>query len=136
PVQLGLVTSLSRPSGNLTGINLFNAEVSAKRLDLLRELLPRAARIAVLVSPEDATSTQSQLQGVEAAAGAMGLQIQVFNANASREIDVAFDTIGRERPDALFVGITPFLNNRRVQLAQLAAFHRLPATYALREYAE
>jgi putative tryptophan/tyrosine transport system substrate-binding protein len=81
-------------------------------------------------------STQSVQQVLTGDNRVMGLQIQVFNANANREIDVAFDTIGRERPDALFVGIPPFLNNRRVQLAQLAAFHRLPATYALREYAD
>ena len=136
PVRLSLVTSLARPGGNMTGINIFNSEVTAKRLELLRELVPQLVRIAVLVNPADATLTETQLKGVNAAAGAMGLQIQVFNANTSAEIDVAFETMGRERPDAILVGTTAFLNGRRVQLAHLATFHRLPAIYALREYAE
>jgi putative ABC transport system substrate-binding protein len=136
PVRLGLVTSLSRPGGNMTGINVLTAEVAAKRLELLRELLPKLVRIAVLVNPADATVTETQLKDVNAAAGAMGLQIQVFNANTSAEIDAAFETMGRERPDAVLVGVSAFLNGRRVQLAHLAAFHRLPAIYALRDYAE
>jgi putative ABC transport system substrate-binding protein len=136
PVRLGLVTSLSRPRGNLTGINIFNSELAAKRLELLRELVPRATRVAVLVNPADVTQTETQLREVDAAALAMGLQIQVLNADTSLELDAAFETMGRERPDAIFVGTTPFLNGRRVQLAQLAAFHRLPAAYALRDYAE
>ena len=136
PVRLSLVTSLARPGGNMTGINIFNSEVTAKRLELLRELVPQLVRIAVLVNPADAALTETQLNGVNAAAGAMGLQIQVFNANTSAEIDAAFETMGRERPDAILVGTTAFLNGRRVQLAHLATFHRLPAIYALREYAE
>jgi putative ABC transport system substrate-binding protein len=135
PVRLSLVTSLSRPGGNMTGINLLNAEVTGKRLELLRELVPRLVRIAVLVNPAD-QQTETQLKGVNAAAGAMGLQIQVFNADSSAEIDAAFETMGRERPDAVLVGSTAFLNGRRVQLAHLATFHRLPAIYALREYPE
>jgi ABC-type uncharacterized transport system substrate-binding protein len=99
PVRLSLVTSLSRPGGNMTGINLLNAEVTGKRLELLREFVPRLVRIAVLVNPAD-QQTETQLKGVNAAAGAMGLQIQVFNANTSAEIDAAFETMGRERPDA------------------------------------
>jgi putative tryptophan/tyrosine transport system substrate-binding protein len=136
PVRLGLVTSLSRPGGNMTGINVFNSEVTAKRLELLRELVPKLGRIAVLVNPADATLTETQLKGVNAAAGAMGLQFQVFNADTSAEIDAAFETMGRERPDAVLVGTTAFLNGRRVQLAHLATFYRLPAMYALRDYAE
>ena len=136
PVRLGLVTSLSRPGGNMTGINIFNSEVTAKRLELLRELVPQLVRIAVLVNPADATLTETELKGVNAAARAMGLQMQVLNANTSAEIDVAFETMGRERPDAVLVGTTAFLNGRRVQLAHLATFHRLPAIYALRDYAE
>jgi len=136
PVQLGLATSLSRPGGNMTGINLFNSELGAKRLELLRDLLPGAARIAVLVNPADRTLTETQLKELNAAARAMGLQIQVHNADTSAEINAAFEAIGRERPDAVFVAVTPFFNGRRVQLAQLAAFHRLPAIYALRDYAE
>jgi ABC-type uncharacterized transport system substrate-binding protein len=136
PVRLSLVTSLSRPGGNMTGINIFNSELAAKRLELLRELVPRAARVAVLVNPADAMITETQLKEVEAAARAMGLQIKVLNADTILEINAAFETIGRERPDAVFVSTTPFMNGRRVQLAQLAAFHHLPATYALRDYAE
>jgi ABC-type uncharacterized transport system substrate-binding protein len=136
PVQLGLATSLSRPGGNLTGINFFNSELASKRLELLRDLLPRAVRIAVLVNPADARLTEIQLKDVSAAARSMDLQIQVHNADSSAEIDAAFATMGRERPDAVLVGTTPFLNGRRVQLAQVAAFHRLPAIYAGREYVE
>jgi putative ABC transport system substrate-binding protein len=136
PVRLGLVTSLARPSGNLTGINIFNSELAAKRFELLRELVPRAARIAVLANPADVNLTEIQLKDVGAAARAMGLQIEVLNADSSTEIDAAFETIGRARPDAVFVAVTPFFNGRRVQLTQLAAFHRLPATYPLREYAD
>jgi putative ABC transport system substrate-binding protein len=136
PVRLGLVASLSRPGGNLTGINIFTSEVAAKRLALLRDLVPRAARVAVLVNPADATVTETQLKEIDTAARAMGLQIRVLNADTSAEIDAAFEALGRERPDAVFVATTVFLNGRRVQLAQLAAFHRLPATYGLRDYAE
>jgi putative tryptophan/tyrosine transport system substrate-binding protein len=124
PVRLGFVTSLSRPGGNLTGINVFNSEVTAKRMELLRELVPRLARIAVLVNPADA-NTETQLKAANAAGRGMGLQIQVFNANTSAEIDAAFETMGRERPDAVLVGTTAFLNGRRVQLAHQATFHRL-----------
>ena len=104
PVRLGLVASLARPGGNLTGINIFSAELAAKRLDLLRELVPGAARVGVLVNPVNATTTESTLRDVEPAARAIGLQIQVFNASTSREIDAAFATFVRERPDAVFVG--------------------------------
>src|SRR6266487_293693 len=136
PVRLGLVASLARPGGNLTGINVFNTELAAKRLELLRELVPRATRVAVLVNAADVWLTEPQLKAVKAAAPPMGLQIQVLNADSRAEIDAAFETIGRERPDAIFVGTSPFLNGRRVQLTQLAAFHRIPGIYALRDYAE
>jgi ABC-type uncharacterized transport system substrate-binding protein len=132
PVRLGFVASLARPGGNATGINIFTIELAAKRLELLRELVPGAARMAVLVTAASGTTVRD----VEAAARALGLQIQVFNVSAIREIDATFATLARERPDALFVAGDPFLSGRRVQLAQLAAFHRLPATYALRDYAE
>jgi putative ABC transport system substrate-binding protein len=135
PVRLGLVASLARPEGNLTGINILIVELAAKRLELLRALVPAATRIAVLVNPADPV-TENQLKEVQAAALASGLKIQVLNANTSGEIVAAFETIGRERPDALFVAASPFLNGRRVQLAQLAALHRLPAAYPLRESAE
>jgi putative ABC transport system substrate-binding protein len=136
PVDLGLSASLSRPSGNLTGINFLSAQLGAKRLELLRDLLPQASRIGVLVSPADPAPTETQLKEVTTAALAMGIQIKIYNADTRAEIDAAFETMGRERPDAVFVATTPFLNGRRVQLTQLAAFYRLPAIYALRDYVE
>jgi len=136
PVRLGLAASLSRPGSNMTGINVFNAEVAGKRLELLRDLVPGVARIAVLANAADAAMMETQLRDVETAARAMALHIQVFNASTNSEIDAAFKTFGRERPDAVFVTTSAFLNGRRIQLAQLAAFHHLPATYALRDYAE
>jgi putative ABC transport system substrate-binding protein len=133
PVRLGLVASLARPGGNLTGINILTIELVTKRLELLRELVPAAAHMAALVS---ATSAEATVRDVEPVARALGVQIQFFNVGTIREIDAAFATFARERPDALFVAGDPFLAGRRVQLAQLAAFHRLPATFALRDYAE
>jgi putative tryptophan/tyrosine transport system substrate-binding protein len=129
PVRLGLVASLARPGGNLTGINVLLTELAAKRLELLHELVPSAARVAVLVNPANATTAESTLRGVEPAARAMGLRIQVVNASTIREIDAAFATLVSERPDALFVANDPFLLDRRVQLALLAVLHRLPAIY-------
>ena len=113
----------------------WRAELAAKRLGLLRELVPGLARIAVLVNPAG-TTTESTLREVETAAGTMGLQIQVLNANTSREINTAFESIGRDHPDALFVATSPFLAVRHVQIAQLAAFHRLPTTHSTREFVE
>jgi putative ABC transport system substrate-binding protein len=136
PVRLGLVASLARPGGNLTGINIFSGELTAKRLELLREMVPGAARIAVLVNPANATSTETTLRDVQPAASAMGLQIQVLNASASREIDAAFATFVRERPDAVFVGLDVFLNSRRAQLVNLASRHAVPAAFPNRDFAE
>jgi putative ABC transport system substrate-binding protein len=136
PVRRGLVASIARPGGNLTGINFFNNELAAKQLELLRELAPAATRVAVLVNPASAMNTESTLREVESAARAMRLQIQVINASTSREIDAAFATLVRDRPDALFVNGDPFLNARRVQLALLAARYGVPAIYSTREYAE
>src|SRR5262245_21615936 len=136
PVRLGFVASLARPGGNLTGINFFSGELAAKQLDLLHDLLPRAVRVAGLVNPADAANTASILRDVEAAARAIGLQVQVLNASTSREINAAFENVGRDRPDALFVGANTFLNGRRIQVVQLAAFHRLPAVYPSRDYVE
>jgi putative ABC transport system substrate-binding protein len=136
PVRLGLVASLARPGGNLTGINFFSGELAAKRLDLLRELLPQAVRVAVLVNPANASLTASTLRDVEAAARAIGLQVQVLNASTNREINSAFENVGRDRPDALFVGPDTFLTARRIQVVQLAAFHRLPAVYPVRDFVE
>jgi putative ABC transport system substrate-binding protein len=136
PARLGLVASLARPGGNLTGINFFSSELVAKRLELLRELVPAATRVAVLVNPANATVAETTLREVAAAGRAIGLQIQVLNASTSREIDAAFATFANERPDALFVGGDPFFNGRRVQLVHLASHHRVPAMYASRDYVE
>jgi ABC-type uncharacterized transport system substrate-binding protein len=136
PVRLGLVASLARPSGNLTGINIFNAELTAKRLGLLRELVPAATRVAVLVNPANAASAETTLREVEPAARALGLQIQVLNASTIREIDAAFATFARERPDALLVGTDPFFSSRRVQISLQAMRHAIPATYSTRDIAD
>jgi putative ABC transport system substrate-binding protein len=136
PVRLGLVGSLARPGGNLTGVNIFTAELAAKRLDLLRELLPGAARVGVLVNPTNATTTESTLRDVAAAAGATGLQINVANASTGPEIEVAFAGFIRERSDAVFVAADPYFYSRRVQLIVLAARHTIPATYAQRGFPE
>jgi putative ABC transport system substrate-binding protein len=136
PVRSGLVASLARPGGNATGINFFSIELVAKRLEILRELVPATTRVAVLVNPADAANTETMLKDVEAATRAMGLQMQVANADTSREIDAVFATFVRERPDALFVSGGSFLLSRRVQLALLAARYAVPASYGSREYAE
>jgi putative tryptophan/tyrosine transport system substrate-binding protein len=136
PVRLGLVSSLPRPGGNLTGINVINSELASKRLELLRALVPGAIRIGVLVDPTNASGTDATLRDVGAAARAMGLQIQVLNASTSLELDAAFATLVRERSAALIVGSTPFFFDRRVQLALLAARHAAPAIYQDRHHAE
>jgi putative tryptophan/tyrosine transport system substrate-binding protein len=136
PVALGLVASLARPGGNLTGVNFFNAELTGKRWELLRELLPAATRLAVLVNPDNAPNTESTLRELEPAAAAMGQEIRFFKANSSREIDSAFEALVREKPQAVFVAGDGLFESRRVQLVQLAAHHRIPAVYSGREYAE
>ena len=136
PVRLGLVASLARPGGNLTGINFLNNELVAKRLELLRALVPSASRVAVLVNPANATTAETTLREAQAVARAMGLQVQVLDASSSREINKAFASLGRERPDALFVGGDGFFNSRFVQLVNLASRHAVPATYADRLMAE
>jgi putative tryptophan/tyrosine transport system substrate-binding protein len=136
PVRLGLVASLARPGGNLTGINFVSAELAAKRLELLRELVPGAKRVALLVNPADTANTETMLREVGPAARAIGWQMQVLNAATSDEIDAAFAMFVRERPDALFVGSTPFYTSRRVQLVQLTARHAVPAVYVGRQFVE
>ena len=134
PVRLGLVASFARPGGNATGINFFNQEVASKRLRLLHELVPNAVRVAVLVNPANASATETLLRIVQEAAPTIGLQIQFLNATTIDEIDAAFATIERERPDALFVTGDAFFVSRAVQLATLTARSRIPATYSLRDY--
>jgi putative ABC transport system substrate-binding protein len=136
PVRLGLVASLARPGGNLTGVNFFSAELAAKRLELLRELVPAAARVAVLLNPAEIEIAAANLRDVETAARAMGLQIWALNASTRDEIDDAFATFAGERPDALFISSGPFFSDRRVQLAHLATRYALPAIHGSRLYPE
>jgi ABC-type uncharacterized transport system substrate-binding protein len=131
PVKLGLVASLARPGGNVTGTNFLVQETVAKRFRLLHELVPKAARVAVLVNPRNST-TDTTLRGTKEAAAALGLQLQILNASSIGEIDAAFATLARERPDALFVDGDAFFVSRAVQLATLAAHNRIPAAYSQR----
>jgi putative ABC transport system substrate-binding protein len=135
PVRLGIVTNLARPGGNLTGVNFLNAELSAKRLGLLQELVPTATRIVLLRTPTGAGADARQRE-IEVAARTAKMQIQVVEVGTSQEIDAAFATFARDRPDALFVSPDPFFRSRRVQLTHLATRYAIPATYALREYCD
>jgi putative ABC transport system substrate-binding protein len=136
PVELGLVASLARPGGNVTGVNILVAEVVAKRLRLLHDLMPKAVRIAVLVNPGNASIAKITVREAQEAAPTMGLQVQILNAKSIGEIEAAFATMSRERPDALFVVPDALFTSRRVQLATLAASYKIPATYQNREYVE
>ena len=123
PVKIGLVTSLARPGGNLTGINFFSSELAAKRIELLHEMVPAAARVGVLGDPTFPL-TESSVRDAETAARTMGLQVKVLSASTSREINAAFANFVRERPDVLYVGPSPFFISRRVQLTQCATRFR------------
>jgi len=136
PIRLGLVTSLARPDGNVTGINFFTNEVGAKRLELMRELVPNAVRVAVIINPSNRTIAEPIVREIEKARVAMGLQIRLINASTSSEIDAAFASLVAERPDALFVAPDPLFFARRVQLANLASRHAIPSTFSTREIAE
>jgi putative ABC transport system substrate-binding protein len=136
PVRMGLVTSLARPTGNLTGVNFLNRELASKQLENLRKLVPKATRFAVLVDPANAEITEVTLRDVKQAGNDMGLQVQFHNVTTAQEIDRAFATLARDPPDAVFVGTDPFLASRRVQLSLLAMRHGLPAIYSNREFAE
>jgi putative tryptophan/tyrosine transport system substrate-binding protein len=136
PVKHGLVSSLSRPGGNATGINFFSSEVTAKRLGLLHELLPKAARIGVLVNPTNVEIAEITVKDVNAAADPLGLQIEVLNASDGNEIDAAFTTLVSHRADGLLVGANEFFVSRRVQIAILAARHMVPAIFTIGDYAE
>jgi putative ABC transport system substrate-binding protein len=136
PVPLGLVASLNRPGGNVTGINFSISELGEKRLELLRALVPSVRRLAVLVNPTSAVLTEFTVKDTAAAARAMGLEIKVFNASTNDEVHAAFARFSSERPDALFVGADPFFTARRVQLSTLAARHGLPSSFPLRENVE
>jgi len=135
PVKLGLVAGLARPGGNATGVNNFAAELGAKHLGLLRELLPTAARIGLMVNPTN-PNVEGATKDVTAAALATGVEIDVVRASDSREIEVAFATLVRNRADALVVGPDAFFTSRRLQIATLATRHALPAVSNSREFAE
>ena len=134
-LRAGLVASLNHPGGNITGVNLMTGEAGSKRLGLLRELVPKAATIAVLFNP-NSPGTENHLPDVQSAARSLGLQIRVLNVTDQGEIDAAFGTLARERPDALLVNPDPFMNSRREQIVTLANHYRLPALYELREFVE
>src|SRR6516165_545092 len=134
PVQLGLVASLAQPGGNATGINFFSGELVAKRLRLLHDLMPKAVRVAVLVNPTNVMVTSSTLRRVWEAAPAIGLQIQILNASTIGEINAAFASFAKERPDALFVGPDSFFTSRRVQFVTLTIRDKIPAIYSDRDY--
>ena len=133
PVKLKLVASLARPGGNATGINFFANEVVAKRLRLLRELVPKVARIAVFINPGNPSVAATTIRDVQEAAPSIGLKTQIFNTATIGEINAAFATFERERPDALFVAGDAFLGSRAAQLVTLTARDRIPATYAIRD---
>ena len=133
PVKLGLVTSLNRPGGNATGVNFIISELTAKRVQLLRELVAAAKRVAVLTNPTDPINEWT-LRDIEAAA--TGLQVLAFEAATGRKIDAAFESMAREKVDALFVAGGAFYSARRLQLAVLAASYRVPAIYSQRAFVE
>jgi putative tryptophan/tyrosine transport system substrate-binding protein len=135
PVKLGLVASLNRPGGNVTGVSFVNAALGAKQLGLLHELQPGAMRVGVLVDP-NYPLTESFVSDVQAAASSIRKQIEVLEAPTGRDIDTVFASLAQKPIDALLVAPSPFLNNRRVQLVTLAAYHRVPAIYSWREAAE
>jgi putative ABC transport system substrate-binding protein len=136
PVQLGLVASLARPGGNATGINFFAQEVVTKRFELLRELVPSARRVAVLVNPNAVATTQTTLREAAKATQAMGLRMKTYNASTSPEIDAAFKAFTAEGTDMLYVGGDAFFLVRRAQMVNLASRYAIPASYGGREFAE
>jgi putative ABC transport system substrate-binding protein len=135
PVEIGLVASLNRPGGNVTGISSMNAELGAKRLGFLHELLPSAVRFAVLVNPNN-RNAEPLTRDAQATTSAIGRQIEIFSASSAREIDAAFVNLLQKRADALLVSPDPLFDSRRVQLVTLATHHRLPTIYSFRENVE
>jgi putative ABC transport system substrate-binding protein len=136
PVKLGLVMGFARPGGNATGVNSFSTELQAKRVELLRELLPRAQRVGVLVNPASVSNTETTLRELEEATRAVGLDMNVFNASESGEIDAAFEALRKERPDAIVVANDPLFSSRSTQIVLLATRYAIPAIYSQREHAE
>ena len=136
PVKAGIVPSLRHPGGNLTGINYMSTELSAKRLSLLHELTPSAARIALLINPGNPVGAETMAKDTKTAAEAIGRHIDVYKAKTSREIEMAFAALVRDRADAVLVGADPLFLDRRVQIATLATRYLLPTVYYLREFSE
>jgi putative ABC transport system substrate-binding protein len=136
PVELGLVASFSRPGGNLTGVYFLVGELVPKRLELLRELMPAMTNVAVFVNPANPARAEAQAREAESAAGRMGLRVRIFKAGTGSEINMAFATLARERPDALLVSPDPLYVVRRVQLATLAARHAIPTSFSNRDPVE
>jgi putative ABC transport system substrate-binding protein len=130
PVELGLVANLARPGGNATGINSFSQETIGKRLRLLHDLIPKATRIALLLNPDNPSSTEATLREVRKAADQISLKIQVLNAKTSSEIDSAFESLAKDRPDALFVAPDAFFNSRGAQFATLTARERIASAFS------
>jgi putative ABC transport system substrate-binding protein len=135
PVQAGLVASLNRPGGNVTGIALLTAQLAQKRLELLHELLRTMSTVAMLVNPTTPLLTASETRGVRTAADSLGLQLHILDASTETEIEAAFGTLVEVRAGALIVSVDPFLNNQRKQIVALAESHSVPAIYGLREFA-
>ena len=135
PVEFGLVTSLNRPGGNVTGVTFFTAALGAKRLELLRELVSKATTIALFVNPDNPPSA-ADAANVQAAARSLGQQVELLKASAGHDIDVAFETFVRERPSAIYVGPDPLFFNERNRLVALTARHAIPAIYAERQTVE
>jgi putative ABC transport system substrate-binding protein len=136
PVKMGLVASLAHTGGNATGISFLTVDVVAKRLGLLRELVPSAIQLALLVNPTNSGVSSSTVSALEPAARALGMQVKIYNAATRQEIDTVYPALMRERPDALFVSPDPFFQTRRIHLAALATRHALPAAYSVREFVE
>ena len=136
PVTLGLVASLSRPGGNLTGVNLFIGELMSKRLELFREIVPEMSRVAVFVNSANRARAESQMREAEAAGAAMKLQVQIVNVATASEINAAFTALAKDRPDALFVSPDPFFIGRRAQLATQAARNAFPTSFSTRDFPE
>ena len=135
PVEIGLVASLNRPGGNLTGVTNLNAEVGPKRLELLHELLPTATVFAVLVDPTGPALAEAFSRNLQAAAGALGLKLQMLHASTERDFDTAFATLGQIRADALIIGPSTFFAVRSEQLAALTVRHAVPAIFQYRSFA-
>lgn len=135
PVRIGLAASMNRPGGNRTGMSLITHTLDAKRLELIRELLPAATTIAVLLNPTNPSARTNETD-IQKAASALGLQIRIITAASEMDIDAAFETLGRERPHALVVGADSVLHSLAEPIVKLAAKHAIPAIYEWREHAE